>query len=136
MYLLNMKKIVRLTESDLTRIIKKVLNENKRLINEDEKIDWVSVGVINPDTQGLLNVNGETWKMKLPNQNGYNEYLVVKKLERNGNEVCIGNPDWGWITKYCLDEEEQKEFSNRWWNASQNKLRKFDVSRGRIEFIK
>ena len=60
-----MKKIVKLTESDIVRLVKKVLNENKKILNEDEKIDnWVPVKL---GEYGVLNIEGskgfmEKWK--------------------------------------------------------------------------
>ena len=30
-----MKKVVRLNESDIVRLVKRVINENKRMLNED-----------------------------------------------------------------------------------------------------
>ena len=131
-----MKKVVRLTESDIVRLVKKVINENKRMLTEDEKIGYVSVGVVNPSTQGLLKIDGVTWKAKLPSQNGNNEYLVVKQITRNGGEVCISNPSWGLITEYCLSKEEQDEFANHWYDAKANNRPKFTVKDGKVEFIR
>jgi hypothetical protein len=131
-----MKKIVRLTESDIVRLVKKVLNENKKILSEDEKIGFVSVGVVDPVNKGLLSVSGEIWKMKLPNQNGNNQYLVVKGIWRDGTDVCIGNDDWGWITKYCLNQREQDEFAGGWWDAHEHNKPKFTLGDGRLEFIR
>ena len=38
---INMKKIVRLTELDLTRIVKRVINENKK---NKKEMDWKKMG--------------------------------------------------------------------------------------------
>jgi hypothetical protein len=45
-----MKKIVRLTESDLTRIVKRVINENYRNLPDDVTLDDIRLGL----TSGLF----------------------------------------------------------------------------------
>jgi hypothetical protein len=47
-----MRKIVRLTESDLTRIVRRVLSEEKNNINEAAVIDGIT---INSSPNGMLN---------------------------------------------------------------------------------
>lgn len=124
-----MKKIVKLTESDIVRLVKKVLNENKKILNEDEKIDnWVPVKL---GPYGVLNIDGVNWKMKFPEQNGKNEYLVVKNLWKNGNDFCVGNSsDWTFMKSYCLDADEQKQFANKWYEAKTKNKYMFTLEGG------
>jgi hypothetical protein len=132
-----MKKVVRLNESDIVRLVKRVINENKRMLNEDEKIDnWVPVGVINPGSQGLLSIEGKAWKMKFPSQNGRDQYLVIKGLWNSGGKICVGNEDWGYIKSYCMSSDEQKEFAGNWYAAKSNNASKFTVKDGDLEFIR
>ncbi len=102
-----MKKVVRLTESDIVRLVKKVISENKRLLNEDEKIDnWVPIKLAE---YGLLEIEGVKWKMKFPEQNGRDQYLVVKGLWNSNGEICVGNSqDWTIRKSYCMDSDDQK----------------------------
>ena len=136
-----MKKIVRLTESDIVRLVKKVLNEDKKILNEDEKIaNWVPVGLVNPETQGLISIDGVVWKAKLPNQNGNNEYLVVRGLWSSDGKICIGNDDWGksfpYYSSWCFDYDDQQEFAGNWYNAKVGNYSKFTVKDGKLEFIR
>ena len=48
------KKVIRFTESDLVKIVKKVLSEDKKTLNEDVNAGGVTIGTNN----GKLNVGG------------------------------------------------------------------------------
>jgi hypothetical protein len=55
-----MKKIIRLTESDLTRIVKRVINENKDMIRIPSKYDGVRMELgksVNP--QDIIDMYNE-----------------------------------------------------------------------------
>jgi hypothetical protein len=121
-----MKKVVRLTESDIVRLVKKVISENKRLLNEDEKIDnWVPIKLAE---YGLLEIEGVKWKMKFPEQNGRDQYLVVKGLWNSNGEICVGNSqDWTIRKSYCMDSDDQKQFASKWYDAKQNNKRQFTL---------
>lgn len=121
-----MKKVVRLNESDIVRLVKKVISENKRLLNEDEKIDnWVPIKL---GQWGLLEIEGVKWKMKLPEQNGKDQYLVVKGLWNSNGQICVGNnEDWTIRKQYCMDSDDQKQFASKWYDAKQNNRPKFTL---------
>ena len=132
-----MKKIVRLTESDIVRLVKKVISENKKIIKEDEKVDnWVPIKL---GQYGVLNIDGVNWKMKFPEQNGRDQYLVVKGLWKDGTELCVGNSeDWSVMKSYCMDAGDQKQFANKWYEAKTKNQNKFTLEGGikNIEFVR
>jgi hypothetical protein len=85
-----MKKIVRLTESDIVRLVKKVISENKRTINEDyaagATFEIVSGGP-------FIKINGKKFKTTI-NSALYNGDVVITSVQEKpgtvyGKNVCI-----------------------------------------------
>jgi hypothetical protein len=77
-----MKKIVRLTESDLVRLVKKVILENERLINEVAKETTMDNGTkLGIDNQGLLVVNNGQCRYKIWDQKSKSQ-VVLKGMEK------------------------------------------------------
>lgn len=77
-----MKKIVRLTESDITRLVKKVISENKKLLNEVSKETWMDNGTkLSIDNQGLLVVGNNQCRYKIWDQKSKSQ-VVLKGMEK------------------------------------------------------
>ena len=79
-----MKKVIRLTESDLTRLIKRVINENEDLSGlSDEEID---------------NEIGDVIKNK-----------DLSRMERYKNLISTRSDRWSNSAEYIQDEIKKKE---------------------------
>lgn len=83
-----MKKIVKLTESDIVRLVKKVLNENKKLITENPAY----VGSINSNVETLTAVQ---WKpqINVAHKNGYKNTVPVKATISKAGFDIMSNKD-------------------------------------------
>ena len=90
-----MKKIVRLTESDLVRIVKRVINEERRgegntifILDEKDIVDYGFYDEVEKLMGGYGKVNKKElsgkWKMRLINEEVVLDYYV------NGREVFSG----------------------------------------------
>lgn len=77
-----MKKVVRLTESDIVRLVKKVINENKRMLNEAPQINVSDGGEYQGHTVKSLNVvkGGEPYLEVIMSDNSRKKYLVTTAL--------------------------------------------------------
>jgi hypothetical protein len=85
-----MKKVVRLNESDIVRLVKKVIIENKRMINED----YVAGATFTIDGSGpFIKINGKKFKTTI-NSSLYNGDVVITSVKEQagtlyGTNVCI-----------------------------------------------
>lgn len=85
-----MKKVVRLTESDIVRLVKKVIVENKRMLKEDADVlghKWS----VTPDGKLLFNnmkfnVNVDATKFGV---SVYNGPIVLKNMWDSGDSVAM-----------------------------------------------
>lgn len=77
-----MKKIVRLTESDLARIVKKVIKENEQILNEAPQINVDWGGSYKGHTVKSLNVTqgGKPYLDVIMNDGSTKRYKVTTKL--------------------------------------------------------
>ena len=76
-----MKRIIRLTESDLTRIVKKVINEKRYLMEQDDIFDY--------------NINGVNYGTDVKTPYFQGEGLDIFMKDKNGNGVyyqCVTDP--------------------------------------------
>ena len=101
-----MKRIIRLTESDLTRIVKKVINEKRYLMEQDTFLDYninsVNYGrdVKTPYFQG----EGLDIFMKDKNGNGvYYQCVTDPAVEKGMTFRRLKNPDTGKMENIQLD---------------------------------
>jgi len=83
-----MKKVIRLTESDIVRLVKKVLIENKKLIKENPAY----VGGINSNVENLVAVQ---WRPEIEvfHKNGYKNRVPVKATISKGGFDILSNKD-------------------------------------------
>jgi hypothetical protein len=72
-----MKKIVRLTESDLVRLVKRVIEEQSSS-NGKKAIDSIKAAMVGPGTSERGVLNGV---FLIQNQNDYNDALAIVKKE-------------------------------------------------------
>lgn len=77
-----MKKVVRLTESDIVRLVKKVIIENKRMLNETPQINVDWGGQYQGHTVKSLNVvrGGEPYLEVIMRDGSKKTYKVTTKL--------------------------------------------------------
>ncbi len=76
-----MKRTIRLTESELINIVKKVINEQQKKV---VAIDGIDVQ-INNDEKGTILINGK--KIKLSHTLGDIKVRDIKKLDKNNYQV-------------------------------------------------
>ena len=83
-----MKKIVKLTESDLTRIVKRIVNESDRAYGHGE------IGKLYPKLKDDEDV-------ELSDESGELSGQVVKKIDRVKSMLgkAIENEDWGMVKR-------------------------------------
>ena len=83
-----MKKIVKLTESDLSRIVNRVINESDRMYGHDE-------------ISKLYSNLGDDEDVELSDESGELSGQVVKKIEyvKNMLERAIENENWEMVTR-------------------------------------
>jgi len=94
-----MKKVIRLTESDLVKIVKKVLNEDYASKNPDikiKKVDWNNSG-----NEIVVSSGGKNYAYKinyeefLGSADGSDNYKVnFKDISQSGNDLIINR----WIS--------------------------------------
>jgi hypothetical protein len=83
-----MKKIVKLTESDLSRIVSHVLNESDRMYGHD-------------DISKLYSTMGDDEDVELSDESGELSGQVVKKIDYVKNMLgrAIENEDWEMVRR-------------------------------------
>jgi len=83
-----MKKIIKLTESDLSRIIIRIINESDRMYGHD-------------DISKLYSTMGDDEDVELSDESGELSGQVVKKIQyvKNMLEKSIENEDWGMVRR-------------------------------------
>jgi hypothetical protein len=85
-----MKKVVRLNESDIVRLVKKVIIENKKMLKEDADIQGHKWSVSN---DGKLLFNGMKFNIKVDatklGVSVYNGPIVLKNMWDSGNDVAM-----------------------------------------------
>ena len=83
-----MKKVIRLTESDLTRIITRIINESDRMYGHDE-------------ISKLYSTLGDDEDVELSDESGELSGQVVKKIQyvKNMLEKSIENEDWDMVRR-------------------------------------
>ena len=83
-----MEKIIRLTESDLSRIVNRVINESDRMYGHDE-------------ISKLYSNLGDDEDVELSDESGELSGQVVKKIEyvKNMLERAIENENWEMVTR-------------------------------------
>jgi hypothetical protein len=113
-----MKKIVRLTESDLTRIVRRVLSEEKNNINEGAVINGIT---INSSADGMLNAKSvknllNNYKVSVNcGKNVFGKFMsaykgpvVISKLWNNKKDNGIAGVDnTGKIFTIPLDQSKR-----------------------------
>jgi hypothetical protein len=77
-----MKKIVRLNESDIVRLVKKVISENKKMLNEAPQIDIAKGGQYQGHSVKSLNVvtGGKPFLEVIMNDGSRKTYKVTTAL--------------------------------------------------------
>ena len=104
-----MKKVISLTESDLTRIVKRVIKENN-LINEIMGGPMVSFFNKYRDRQYAI-VFGDKYGKTVTEKNDYYTYL-----EKNDYYTYVGNPKTGewkfYESEELFDQDLQNELLN------------------------
>ena len=83
----NMKKIVRLTESDLTRIVKGVIKEN-RFSTVTHYIDMIEDVLDNYDSIDCENINKKYERFYCENISEYSKEKIEKVLEKFKEELA------------------------------------------------
>lgn len=83
-----MKKIVRLTESDIVRLVKKVIVENKKLVTENPAY----IGSINNNVQNLKAVQWQP-QIEVEHKNGFkNKVNVLATISKGGFNIMSNKP--------------------------------------------
>lgn len=106
-----MKKVVRLTESDLVKIVKRVIKENKQVINED----YAAGATFKIDGSGpYIHINGKKFKTTI-DSSIYSGPVVITKVKEQagslyGTNVCITTNA---KQEKCFDIEEAKKLVNQ-----------------------
>jgi hypothetical protein len=113
-----MRRIVRLTESDLTRIVRRVLSEEKNNINEGAVINGIT---INSSADGMLNTKSvknllNNYKVSVncgknvfgKFMSAYKGHVVISKLWNNKKDNGIAGVDnTGKIFTIPLDQSKR-----------------------------
>lgn len=130
-----MKKVIKLTESDLVRIVKRVINEsNKNILTEDIEYSSVKMKASNPEYGGpvVLTYKGNSIK--------YNISVVVKKTILGKTITAYQGPIavvslWkkegkGYFAKDNTDKIFQLPLSElqKMADAAKNKVRKLNIA--------
>ena len=103
-----MKRIIRLTESDLTRIVKRVINEKRYLMEQDDFIDY-NINGVNYATPGDVKTpyfQGEGLDIYMKDKNGkgvYYQCVTDPAVEKGMKFRKLKNPDTGKMEKITLD---------------------------------
>ena len=96
-----MKKVVRLTESDIVRLVKKVISENKKMLKEDYSLSNPSIKITKYGDNKKLNeirvqANGRNYYYKinyserLGSADGSDNYKVnFDKIRQNGTTLIV-----------------------------------------------
>ena len=133
-----MKKTIRLTESDLTRIVKQVIKEKERketLINMIKEDGWMSVSEMVGDSDNLkrlteidtpmkyLNLFNDlnsmtddvrpSWEMFFYYENDPIMMLISNNSEGNKTYMGVGFMDT-FLTAFDLTREDSKEYIKNW----------------------
>ena len=92
-----MKRVIRLTESDLIRLVKKVINEQKEVIKVGDKYK-------------ITNPNGSHLKFKITNKESDEEFEgtiteVYGKIEPGNYSKTLRSPKLGDPIQISLDED-------------------------------
>ena len=85
-----MKKVVRLNESDIVRLVKKVIIENKKMLKEDADVQGHKWSVSN---DGKLLFNGMKFNINVDAKkfgvSVYNGPIVLKNMWDSGSDVAM-----------------------------------------------
>lgn len=86
-----MKKIVRLTEKDLTNIVKKIVSENERIYGSS-------------DIENLYPQLGDDEDVQLDDSSGELSGKITKKIDivKNRLKKAIKNKDWNEVVQTLL----------------------------------
>jgi hypothetical protein len=102
-----MKKIIRLTESDLTRLIKRMVNEEKEDNNVKKLLSvLVNNGLVDEENMNVYDDNIEVYSI-----NGYDfpyfeeNFIILYPIEINEGVVYVEREDYG----ESIDDEEYDE---------------------------
>ena len=121
-----MKKIVKLTESDLTRIVRRVIKENEKSINEENWFSKISKAFSGDDSKDEYEFGGKhyndfartlnkfededpfvTLYSKNPGKEMPIKYTVRKIDDCSGNKVFFVNHDNEAMISYCNYDGEK-----------------------------
>ena len=92
-----MKKVIKLTESDLLRIVKRVISENRETLTEQVVVDNVKIsptnstygGPVSLEYKGVKTNYSVTAKVSKFGVTLYNGKVGIVSIWKKGNEVCV-----------------------------------------------
>ena len=108
-----MKKVVRLTESDLVKIVKRVIKENKQTMNEGTS-KVAGATFIYDASNPYVNINGRKFKTSI-DSSLYKGPLVITGIQEKagslyGTNVCITTNA---NQSQCFDIDEAKKLISK-----------------------
>ena len=125
-----MKKVIRLTEKDLSKIVKKVLSERKKNINEEVARTIGGAKIIMNGSNDIISINGKKYKTSIDSMI-YTGPVVITDFYEDDGDFCAktnANQD------QCFDPEDYNSLVNQ--VNSGNNLIKIGNFAGKVIFQK